>query len=89
MCNRHYRTLHSLNSPFVTVYSIIVIITAIAVFAYLKGIYKYVSKTNYVSRVYSVVTVLYLSLMLLMLNVLYLHWHYPQYVCSAKYGCFL
>jgi len=58
----------------------------------MQGIYTYIPETNYVPREYSVAAILLLLFMVLIFSVasiVFLHWHFPKYVCSAQYGCFL
>ena len=73
----------------------IIIITIIIFITCMHGIYNYIPATNPVSTVHSVAAVLYLQFVLhVMLFRLWnvyctLHQHFPQYVCSVQYGCFL
>ena len=62
----------------------------------MHDIYHYTPEINHVSKVYIVAAVLYLQIVLHamsfpMLNMfrIVFHQHFPQYVCSAQYGCFL
>jgi len=81
----------------VTIIIIIVIISIVIihVITFMQGIYNYIPETNHVSRVHRVAAVLYLEFVLLvmlfpMFNMFCtLHQHFPQFVCSAQYGCFL
>jgi hypothetical protein len=55
---------------------------------------KYILERNHLFRVYSFATVLYLQFVLHVMltshviRFVLLHHYFPQYVCSAQYGCF-
>ena len=74
---------------------IIIIIFFFFVISFMQGIYTYIPETNYVPREYSVAAILLSLFMVLIslvsvLNLLYFYIsNFPQYVCSAQYGCFL
>ena len=60
----------------------------------MHGVYSYITETNHVSKAYSVAVILYLQSATR--NVIppvkcfvLLHYHFPQYVCSSQYSCFL
>ena len=72
-----------------------IIIIIIIIISFMKGIYTYIPETNHVPREYSVSAILSLLFMVATslvpaLALLYFYVkHFPKYVCSAQYGCFL
>jgi hypothetical protein len=78
-------------SIFILYYIIIIII----IISFIQGIYAHIRETNYVPREYSVAAILLLLFMVLLLlvsvlkSIVLLHYHFPKYVCSAQYSCFL
>jgi len=71
---------------------IIVVVVGILGISFMQGIYTYIPETNHVPREHCVAGIPVLLFMVLIslvpaLTPLYLH--FPQYVCSAQYGCFL
>jgi hypothetical protein len=60
----------------------------------MQGIYTYIPETNYVPREhccnYSDVTIHGAHIASSCVDsIISLRYHFPQYVCSAQYGCFL
>ena len=61
----------------------------------MQGIYTYIPETDHVPREYRVVAILWLlfmvpiSLVPALALLYFLRQHFPMYVCSAQYGCFL
>jgi len=62
----------------------------------MQGIYNYIFEATHISGVYNFPAVLHSQFMqhVLFFPVLnmfcaFLHHYFPQYVCSAQYGCFL
>jgi len=56
----------------------------------MHGIYTYIPETNCVSREYSVAAVHGAYIVSFNVeSIVLLHQYFPQYVCSAQYGCFL
>jgi hypothetical protein len=72
-----------------------IIIIIIIIVSFMHGIHTHIPDTNHVPREYNVAAILSLLFMVPLslvpvLAVLFsLLQHFPQYVCSAQYGCFL
>ena len=79
----------------ITITIIIIVIIIIIIITFMQDIFNFIPESKNVFGVYSVADVLWLKFMLRVMffphvvRFILLHQHFPQYVCSGQYGCFL
>ena len=71
---------------------IFIIIIIIIIISFMQGIFTYIPETNHVPREYSYSVIAIYGAYIASScvgSIVLLRYHFPKYVCSAQYGCFL